>query len=275
MRVQSLSSREIWDRHLSRWAKVVKRAGRPPVESRAVFICGKQRSGTTMLIDVLDLHPHTDVFNESQRSAAFHGYELRELSHIEGLVAESRATIVCFKPLMDSYRCAELLERFPESKVVWMFRHYGDVANSTLRKFDNANVNIRKVCEGRPGGDSLRRELDSSGMAALRAVYRPELPDFDVSCLVWWVRNRLALAPNLRESSHFRLEEYEALVRGGVQAMNDLLDWIGLDRVPEAFRYVHAESVRKNATPPLEPSIQRMCDELLSQLQTLATRRTF
>ena len=54
----------------------------------AIFVCGCQRSGTNMLLDIAQQSPHTWIYNEGDR-AAFDNFRLRESPRIERLIAKS------------------------------------------------------------------------------------------------------------------------------------------------------------------------------------------
>jgi len=219
-----------------------------------------------MMMRVLQIHPDTEVFHELVDSPAFRSYCLRDLETLDRLVARSRARLVCFKPLMDSHRAGELLAHFPESRVLWMLRHYTDVANSTLRRFADPNVNLRRILEGRSGGEGLRREITSQSLDILGEVHRPDLSEFDLACLRWWTRNRIVLEQRLDEHPRFRLQAYEDLVQAGRPAVEDVLAWAGLEATPRATRHVHARSVRKEPAPDLDPAVRELCDGLHREL---------
>lgn len=219
-----------------------------------------------MMMVVLRLHPGTEVFDESRASVAFVDYCLRDLAVIRDLVEGSRAALVCFKPLMDSHRAPELLESFPEGRVLWMLRHWGDVANSTLNKFEDPNVNLRHILEDRPGGDGLRREISKDSLRILRKIYRSDMGEPDLACLRWWSRNRVLLEKELHRDERVRIQPYEELVEGGRTVMADIFRWTGLEPSDWAVRHVHSRSVGKNPAPPLDARVEELCRALHAEL---------
>lgn len=270
MRFRWPRNAEEWDERRARWSKVLRRVGRPPADSHCLFVCGQQRSGTTMMMRVLQIHPDTEVFHELPDSPAFHRYCLRDLETLDRLVAGSRAPVVCFKPLMDSYRAGELLEHFDGSRVLWMLRHYTDVANSTLHRFADPNVNLRRILEGEPGGEHMRREISDDSLATMQALYRSDLSEADLACLRWWGRNRIVLEQRLHEHPRLRLQPYEDLVESGRPAVNEILGWAGLQSSAHAVRHVHARSVGRNPAPDLAPEVHDLCEDLHRALTEVA-----
>ncbi|HKK70267.1 MAG TPA: hypothetical protein VKA86_03555 [Candidatus Krumholzibacteria bacterium] len=225
-----------------------------------------------MMMRVLQIHPDTEVFQEHPDSAAFHRYCLRDLETLDHLVIRSRAPVVCFKPLMDSYRAGELLEHFAESRVLWMLRHYTDVANSTLHRFADPNVNLRRILEGQPGGDHMRREISGDSLAAMHDLYRSDLTEADLACLRWWGRNRIVLEQGLHEHPRLRLQPYEDLVESGRPGVNEILTWAGLEPSAHAVRHVHARSVGRNPAPDLAPEVHELCEDLHRALTGIAVK---
>ena len=96
-----------------------------------LYLIGEQRSGTNMVHRILNRHPLTECYYESD-DEAYDNYELRENAVIRALVQRSRADCVVFKPLCDIHRIHELLELVPGGKAVWIYRHYCDVINSAI-----------------------------------------------------------------------------------------------------------------------------------------------
>ena len=91
--------------HLQRQWRSASKIGRhyisptPKAERTVVFVAGQQRSGTNMLMDVLDRHWRTDVFHETD-TRAFERYQMRDIDTIRTLVGRSRASHVVIKALV-------------------------------------------------------------------------------------------------------------------------------------------------------------------------------
>jgi hypothetical protein len=86
-----------------------------------VFVVGCQRSGTTMLLNVLERSPLCRVYHEGDETV-FSNYHLKEDAAIQKQVCKSLQQIVVFKPLNDLQHTDLLLETFPNAKAIWIFR---------------------------------------------------------------------------------------------------------------------------------------------------------
>jgi len=98
--------------------------------TRPVFVIGYQRSGTTMLIRQLNRHFWTEVKGEI--SDAMEAFRIKKPKHVNKLVEKSKAKVLILKPLEDTHRALEFLDDFPDSRLIFIFRHYADVVNSSM-----------------------------------------------------------------------------------------------------------------------------------------------
>ncbi|MDZ4286527.1 MAG: hypothetical protein U0984_01135 [Prosthecobacter sp.] len=114
----------------------------PCREPRIVFVFGCQRSGTTMLRSFIGFDPRVDDQGEGDPPYFWQvpvedPRYLRAVpdEEIERLSRASHSPVVLIKPLHDSQRAAALLQRFPRSKGIWIFRHYHEVILSHLNYY--------------------------------------------------------------------------------------------------------------------------------------------
>lgn len=182
------------------------------------FICGCQRSGTNMLLDVLDRSPDTWVYNEDHR-AAFDNYRIKAFGIRQTLLSKAGCSFVVFKCLADSQNADQLLKEHPGSKAIWIYRGYQDVANSAVRKWGQGQKSLIRLLvseegwrhwlvEGTP---SDRREL-------VRQLYSDETSPHTAAALKWYLRNVIYLDHRLEHhDEQVRLVRYERLVSNPVQ----------------------------------------------------------
>ena len=242
--------------------KLRRRFAAPCPTSVPVFVFGMQRSGTSMLMNVLHLRRDTEVYDENKESRAFVRHRLRDLNTIKQLISDSRASYVCFKPIADSHRIDELLEQFPDSRAIWIYRDYKDVANSRLRKFSNVNRAIRLVCQGLPGGGWFDDGVSDATRKILTSMDVDALTEFDFACLTWWARNRIYIENELWNNDSILLVKYEQLVTSPIGTFDRMLSHLGMPPEPRSLRHVHQTSIGKNAAPPVNAEVETLCLEL-------------
>jgi len=272
MRILSIFDTEKRRRYLNSFRKRILRIGKPAVKTTPIFVLGKQRSGTTMLFNYFESRKDTETYNESN-GRIFTDFQLHPLSDVQTLLNQSRAPYTVFKSICDSHRIQELFKTFPDALVVWAQRDYKDVANSSIRHFPpHWKTGLQIICKGAPGGGWFVQGVSEKAAAKLREVYKDSLSPFEMSCLVWWARNQIAVENKIDEHPRVYMVQYEDLVTDPGQAFEGLNRGIGLPSFPEAYAHVHSRSIGRHTYPPLDPDIQGLCDELQSQLQMMAER---
>lgn len=235
-------------------------------DSRPLFVLGKQRSGTTMLMRCFHRHPDMLVYDEHMNNAAFQNVRLREFATIRQLLERAHFPVVCFKPIADSHRILELDQQFAGSHFIWLYRNYWDVANSALKKFSNTTYAVRLVCTGQTGGGWFQEGVSESVADTLRDVYHPDLTDFDLACLTWWARNRIILDSGLIGRPNVTVLRYETLVCDPCGVLEALFKRIGIPYHERIVRNVTSSRIRHQA--PVEPDhkVRELCEEELAAL---------
>ena len=272
MRVLSLFNEEKRRRHFGSLIKKLSRIGKPIVPTTPVFVLGKQRSGTTMLFNYFESRPDTETYNESN-GRIFTDFQLHPLPQVQELLSHSRAPFTVFKSICDSHRIQELFETFPNARIVWAQRDCKDVANSSIRHFPpNWKTGLQIICNGESGGGWFVQGVSDSAAVRLREVYSDSLSPFEMSCLVWWARNQIAVENKIDEHPQICMVQYEDLVTQPAKSFEDLNSALGLPSYPQAYAHVHSRSVGRNEYPPIAEDIQLMCKELQTTLQLMAKR---
>jgi hypothetical protein len=261
-----------------------------PSPPRALFVLGCQRSGTTMLMQVLRQNPDVKTFGEfsplnrfapglnrlwPQNTRRF-DQRLLPLPEVARRIARSRYPLVAAKPLVESQRAPELLDAVPTSSAVWLFRHYNDVAMSNVRKFGTAAVldNIAAMA-ARDRSDWRSEFVPGDDGELVDSHYRPDMSPDDAAALFWYARTRLYFDLALQSDPRVLLVNYEQLVRQPEQTLAAIYRHAGA-RPPDAAATtgVHDRSVGRGASLRLTPSIERCCIALWVQLHAAWRRQT-
>ena len=250
----------------SAWRQLRQRRHNSGEYSRPAFLIGCGRSGTSMLVTQLGRSWQLDIYNENN-SAAFENWFLRDLPVIQKLVAGSRAPVVLFKPILDTYRACLLLKHFPEAKFLFAFRHYDDVVNSSLKKFGPAdrinhvnswvNDDFSEFADARPPLETQRY---------IRDCWRPGLSPESGAALYWLFQNRLFFDLGLVNTSSARLVCYEAVVSRPVEELTALCDFLGVGFEAQMAEGIFDSSIQRNAAPTIAPHLREECDEMWQRL---------
>ena len=244
------------------WQQWINPAG----HSVPVFLVGCGRSGTSMLVRHLSRSWKTDLYNEDH-PGAFQKWRLRELSVVEALLKRTNAPFVLFKPILDTYRTHVLISRFPDAKVIFAFRHFDDVINSSLKRFGISNrlnhVNSWITDDFREFSSAPPPEKTKE---LVRSKWTPSLTPQSGAALYWLFQNQLFFDLELCLDNRVKLVRYESVVGDSVNEFNKLCQFLGLDFEERIAEGVFSHSVGRDKPPEIDAHIRTDCDALWLRL---------
>lgn len=259
--------REAFLRGKSLRQQLSARSGSP----RTVFVAGVHRSGTNMLMQILEASYETDVFHENDERA-FSTYMMRDLRIIRSLVTGSRAPVVVVKALHEAHKLTELLDTFAPATGFWMVRYFDDSVNSMLKRWPGIRNMIEALVEDRNAADWRGRGMTDETHAVVRAHYRPDISDATANALFWYYRNQLFFDQGLDHDPRVLAIDYEELVGGPDAQVEKIATFTGIPCTDKMRRISHSESVRKSIPPDISADVRALCDAMHRRL-TLVTRR--
>jgi hypothetical protein len=266
-----------WGRARREARRAAKRAGQlrgRPGEAAPLFVLGCQRSGTNMLMGVLDASPETWTYNEDH-PRAFRRFRLRDLDRVASLTTRARCRVVAFKALCDSQHADRLLERFPTGRVLWPVRDYAPVADSAVRKWGDGQLRlVRRIAGDEPFDHWLAERLPEERRALVRELVERDLSVHSAAALKWFLRNELYFDRGLdRRPDRALLVRYEDLVAEPEAGFAEVFGFAGLRFDPQWVAGVSAD--RRGPEPELDPRVRELCDDLTARLAgALAHQRT-
>lgn len=258
-----------------RWRRVSKHVyqnvrWRTLERPKVLLIVGCQRSGTTLMARLFDADRDCRVFNEfsALSSVGKDGIRLNPLPDVAAVLSRVPAPLVVAKPLVETQRVRTLLNYFPASKALFMYRRYADVASSDLRKFGQRNAidNIRPIAAGNThdwrsaGATPLVREQ-------VGKFFAETMNPNDAAALFWYARNQLYFDLELAQHSEAMLCRYEHLAAEPAVVMRRIYEFAGAT-CPDLShtRQVHSSSVTKGKNLELLPEVRALCEQLQARL---------
>lgn len=231
------------------------------------FVFGCQRSGTKMLMRVLDQAPEVRIYHEHHK-AAFARYELRASPVIRTLRALNGAPLLVFKPICDNQRAASILDSFPDARGVWIYRHWADVVHSSVAKWGDHQL---QVVQSLASGDTdwliwQAHRIPPDVLAELRKQARADLTPHEGSALFWWMRNTYYFSQHLDRHPSVHTLRYADLARDPEAVAGALFEHLGIRFDPAYTSQINARSVGSKAEPELRLPIRVLVDELLARM---------
>ena len=268
LKVEAIKQR--LDRHLllfkkGWWHQVNGLTGQTK-QKQMVFVSGVQRSGTNMLMDIVEGCLLTDVFHETDRRA-YDDYELKPPATIRHLYEKSKAPHVVFKALCEGHALKEMLDSYDVAKGVWVYRSYGDVVNSMLKSFPSQAAVIQRLVDDPASNRWIGKGMSEATHELLKHYWHPAISDESAAALIWYLRNTLFFEQQLDEDERVSLVCYEDMVRHPDQLFPALGKSLGLVIPGKAYTGVFKSSISKEHSPQIEPQVRLLCDRMAARLE--------
>lgn len=240
-----------------------------PLE-RHVFVAGMQRSGTNLLMDVLDASAVTQVFHERD-PRAFDHYEMRDVSEIKQLAEKCPAPVFVIKALCELDRITFLMDTFQPAQTLWVVRDWRDSANSAIKSFGNFVPQWERLMKG-DASDWRGRGMSSTTRALLADLYRPDASEAEGAAIMWYYRNILFFE-QLADDPRVRVVFYEELVQHPMREVDAVYTFLELPGFNAGIsNRIYSRSVRHRSPPDIRPEVGALCDALLARFKTLPSQ---
>jgi hypothetical protein len=238
--------------------------GRPG--ARFVFVVGAQRSGTRLPLQLIDQAPETATFSEGV-TPFFDDVFLEPLDRIEELGLQNPASIIALKPICETHRVHELLDRFPSSKAIWIFRNYVDTARSASVKWTSGKEVLKRLARRElPPGDWRAGGVSNERLRDIESLYRDDMSLYEANAVLWYVRNALFFDLGANERSEILLVRYEDLVANRPESIARIFTFIGSPVPAEATSAIRDSSRPRRPDPDLAAPIKERCEALHARL---------
>ena len=232
-----------------------------------ILVIGCQRSGTTMLARLLGLSPAVRGYGEGDPKYFREDgtRQLRPLEHVASLLAKERNPFTLLKPLCDSQRTAELLDRFSRAKAVWIVRDYRDCVASHLTYYRPYHDGVSYVQDVLSSANPCWKNdrLSPEMQQFLGQFAGQPINEATAYALYWLARNSHALG--IANHDRVRLVRYERILKHPCRVAESLFDFVG---VPFARSYTSIVGGPASGGLDLEIDAQvtDACDDLYGRL---------
>ncbi|GBD98065.1 sulfotransferase domain protein [bacterium BMS3Abin07] len=238
-------------------------------EKIPVSVVGVQRSGTTMLLNILQHSPECSVYHEGNKEA-YDNFRIKPDNKIKRLIKMNKKRIIIIKPINDLQYTDRFLEIHHNAKAVWIYRDYHDVINSAVKKWGEAQKNmmlgISKGYIKHPGQNALSERMTSETLRLVRKIANEKMSSADGAALLWYIRNLLYFDLNLHENRRVLIVKYEDLINMSLQRVERIFNFISCT-FNEVYTYeIFTSSVRKTPAPIINLEIEILCKELMDRL---------
>ena len=255
----------------SRFVKAVSQRLRPAsAPATVVWVAGVQRSGTNLLMKIFDRALDSDVFHETD-ARAFERYEMRPPAVIAALVARSKASRMVVKSLCELQRMSTLLDEFPDSRCVWVWRDASAVADSMVASFGNFLRQAHALARDPASMDWRGAGMSDATQRFLQEVVAQDLDERAAAALMWYYRNILFFEQGLHRDPRVRLVCYDDLMAAPHEVLPDLFAFARMTYHPRCAGLIGAPTVSRGPSLSLPGSsaIAERCADLAARFRAL------
>ncbi|MEM8829725.1 MAG: hypothetical protein AAGE96_10250 [Cyanobacteria bacterium P01_G01_bin.19] len=181
----------------------------------------------------------------------------------------NRAKHIVVKPLVETQNTLDMLEYFPHSKALWMYRHYKDFIQSNMKRFvvDAGSKALKAIAVRDP--DNWRSQKVSDYVHSIVIeYYKPEINEYDATALFWFARNHLFYDLDLDTHSDVFMCRYEDLVRYPQKMVREIYSFMEAEYPAknDFLKEINTQSVGKGSAVELSPEIEALCEKLLTKM---------
>jgi len=249
---------------------------RAGMDKTVLFIVGCQRSGTSMIHHLFRLDRDTVTYDEisplSSRDPV-EGLRLNPLPEVKARVLADRAPLVVCKPLVESQNLDILLDLFPVTRAIWMYRDYRAVVLSNLKYFgrNTGHKDLAPIIAG-DAANWRAEKLAESDRDIIRDLYSPEMDPHDAAALYWYARNSLFFSRGFHADGRIMACRYSDLVIRPAEIMAEAYRFVGRpypgDRI---VADVFTGSRGRGRELELSPRVRELCEGMLTKLDGSAS----
>ncbi len=230
-----------------------------------------------MMSKVFDADPNSRVYDEISKLSSddkVEGLRFNDLDEVLKMMSGGAASLVVSKPLVESHRVIDLLDLFPNSYAIWMYRHYNDVVSSNLKRWgdDNGFSDLQPIVDN-DQSNWRAVDLDPEARELISTKMQGELTPADAAALFWYSRNTHYFRQNLRADSRVLLYRYENVVTDPPLAFEEMYRFFGQDFPGDTIlSQISATSVGKGSHVELSPDVEELCQSMLGRLDDVFGR---
>lgn len=217
---------------------------------------------------------HTKIYEDQSRLTSQdreRKIRLNPLEDVKKAIDKNSAPLIILKPLVETQHSNKLLDFFPDSRALWLYRDYRDVAFSNISHFGirNGINNLRSIIKNSP--DDWRSEnVPENVRNLITHHFSEDMNPYDAAALFWYVRNTFFFEFNLHCNPRVIMCRYEDLVTEPSVVMEGIYDFLGRPFPGETIvEEVHSGALGKGGDIRLSPEIAKRCGELQVKLDDI------
>lgn len=241
-----------------------------PTQKKTCLVAGAQRSGTNLVMDILETAWETDVYHERD-PRAFNNYVMRPINEIQDLKSKSLFPTFVIKALCESQDLENIMNSLTPAKAVWVVRHYDDVAKSMQISFPRVLQNLKYMANRKSDGQWLSEGMSDQTYQLLQNLIT-ELDLASACAFQWYFRNILYFENKFNLNPNIKVLFYQDLLSKPDTITQNLFNFFNLKHHPRSHKMIQSKVAYKNESLKLHPEVLKICEELWSRLLSIDSK---
>lgn len=211
------------------------------------------------------------------------GWRLRPYDEIQALIDRQKARVILIKPINDSQNVLEILDHFDSSRVIWIYRHFHDTANSAVARWGGSQrdmvvwigENLAKYGSlekampailDKPSFAVYAEKISPESAALLTEWTRAPISEHTGAAIMWYLRNQLFFENSLATNRRSLIVCYEDFVQQPDEQLRQICKFLSMRHSKKRSRSVVSSSVGRHEAPDIQQDVLEACSELLDRL---------
>jgi hypothetical protein len=226
------------------------------------------------MAQIFDRDLNSRVFGEISKLSSedrVHKIRLNPLPLVKMEIDRDRVPLVVLKPIVESQNALKLLRYFENSRVIWMYRNYRDVAASNIGHWgiNNGKNDLQAIVRAAPQNWRSQNVPEYIRNIIINHFSETMNP-YDAAALFWLARNQLFFELNLDKHPDVMMCKYEELVKNAAEVMGEIYRFVGCEYPSDKIlTAVRSDLTGKGESIELSQEIDVLCHDLLEGLDTV------
>jgi len=243
----------------------------PHKQTKIIFILGCQRSGTTIIQQLVSMSPLVKYHGEGELPYFYDAdgeksFRFKSTNDIEQYTDDEAYDFIALKPLYESHNIEQLLSDHEGSKAIWVFRNYNDVIKSHLNYYNFDAIDYIRPVFNLKIKSWINEYVPQNVSELLKQLSIDELSDADAYALFWLLRSSIYLNISESHKNKVLLINYEDLISMPEQQTSRLFNFLDIAKKSFFYKIIRSGIVKNSYNFKINPIIKIECDRIYKEL---------
>ena len=235
-------------------------------QKNTIIVAGVQRSGTNMLMGILERSMQTTVFHERD-SRTYHEFQMKPIAVIKQHINNSTSPVVVIKSLCELQDIPKFLDVFSPAKCLWVNRRYENVVNSHIERWTKMKSFIEQIIANKDKQQDWRgKGMSEETFNLINNLYSKNMNNATACALFWYFRTILFFEKGLDKDSRVLMLNYEDMLSDPDQVIPNALKSSGVTYKPAMTSIIFKNTPTRPPELNIDKPVRDICDKLTQRI---------